>query len=453
MQTRFSVQDAVVIAGAGIAAAFTALRLLDFGFRPVILARRLRQVHGAETIPTAVLRWQDLIDVNGLLRRAGAIKGKGFAVDFEGRESFEKNEPLFYVERIALAQAALSLAVERGAALFYCEKMPVPVCEKDSVKLDAGEFASRFRYAVDATGRSAFWSRPVARAGRQTARIFSAPLQKGLIPGAKIITSGANKSWMYRIDLSDETNVGIVSADGAKISYPDEETVAKLGLPGAKLKLIARRPAFPQWTLEPCKNDRIFAVGDAAFAHNPIAGQGVSFALSSAAALAVVLRTCRDLPDFSGAAFSYYRELINSQKRRHLAFVENFERSEEYFSAAKENQSYFNELSSATKIEFSARVEITGLQRDNFIVPEEAVALRNGALVRWLGEFDLLRLKGICSSPVSLSFLRNLLSEFNLSPVKTTQLIGWCLSNGVLSASTEDRGKILTLEPSSASNR
>lgn len=432
MQTEFATKHDVVIAGAGIAAALTALCLLNFKFRPLILARRLPIVRGAEAIPASVLRWQDFIDIAGLLRKAGAVAARGFEVDFGGQENFGKPEPVFHVERIALARAALSLAVERGANLGYLEKPPVPHCTDDSVEVVSGNYAGKFQFAVDATGRSAFWSRPVARGGgNETAQLFTLP-QNGAARGGKIVI--LNRGWAYRIDLHEEITVGVVEESGTKRNFLDKETLAKLDLTETTAKRISRRPAFPQWTLEPCRDNRIFSVGDAAFAHNPIAGQGVLFAINSAVALAAVLRTCRELPQNSALAFDYFRELVNSEKRRHLSFLKTFAGGED-ISDFKEENIAPDDFSPTVKFKFSAPTKISGVRRDGLILPEETISLNTGGTARWLGEFDLLRLKDACSTSVSLLTLENYLSKNGLSPQKIERLIGWCIKNGILEKS------------------
>jgi flavin-dependent dehydrogenase len=419
----------VVIAGAGIAAAFTALRLLDFGFRPLILACHLPLIRGAESIPLSILRWQNIIDIATLLNQARAVVNKGFEVDLGGGNAFFKPEPVFHVERISLARTALAFAVSQGAALIYCKKLPALNYEDDSITALFENHLNKFQFAVDATGRRAVWSRPVGRAGKDVAYLFSFS-QNGKAVKGKILLSKDN--WAYRIDLPDEITVGIVGNPKTQQNFLDYKKLRKLHLPKEEAKLVNRRPAFPQWALEACKNRCLFAVGDAAFAHNPIAGQGVLFALSSAVALSAVLRTCRDLPQNTDLAICYYRELINLEKRRHLSFLETFAAN---ISENEKNPVTLPKLSPTTLLRFSAPTQISGVQRDGYILPEETILLRDGSFVRWLGGFDLLKLKILCSTPTSLSVLSKSLKNSKLSTHTIELLIQWCLTNRILEIS------------------
>ena len=430
MPGNFTNKHDVVIAGAGIAAALTAIRLLEYGFRPLILARRLRPAHGAEAIPESVLRWQRLIDVAALLKQAGAVATEGFEVDSGNKEGFKKAGTVFHVERVALARVALASAVNRGASLVYCEKLPNPVSEEGSIKIVLENRTRAFRFAIDATGRSACWSRPVKRLGDSLARLFRLPNNGNAMRRGKIVVMGGKKR-AYRIDLPDEITVGIVGAPQFNRDCADQDVLEKLQLNRTLGKPFINRPALPQAAVEVCKDNRI-SVGDAAFAHNPIAGLGVCAALSNAAAASDVLHTCREMPQNQNLAFDYYRELIDAEKRRHLTFLETFESEENNSEKAKEQINPLN-LSPTTKVRLSAPIEITGVKRDGFILPEEALSLPGGGKVRWLGEFDLLQLKQICLNPVSLSELLKFLSATNLPQNKAVELIGWCFRNDVLS--------------------
>jgi len=427
-----SAKHDIIIAGAGIAAAFTALRLLDFGFRPLVLARRLTPVRGAEAVPESILRWQNVVDIAGLLSQAGAVTSEGFEVDLGNREPFVKPAPVFHVERTALARAALASAVNHGAALIYCEKLPNLNVADDAVTAVFENSTNKFQFAVDATGRRAFWSRPVARAGNEVAQLFRFPAN-GKLRGGKIVVTG-RESWAYRIDLPEEITVGIVDKPNSKQNLFGDKRFEKLDLHATEGKFAGRRPAFPQWTVEPCRRRRIFAVGDAAFAHNPLAGQGIFFALSSAVALAAVLRTCRDLPENTDLALEYYRQLIDSERRRHLSFLKTFA-AEEDLSENKKQTVSLTDFSPADTVRFSAPTHISGVQRDGFILPEETILLKSGGFARWLGEFDLLHLKTLCPNPVPLSMFLSSLEKFKLTPPNTQRLIQWCLTNGVLEIS------------------
>jgi len=65
---------------------------------------------------------------------------------------------------------------------------------------------------------------------------------------------------------------------------------------------------------------------------------------------------------------------------------------------------------------------------------EEAVVLDDGGLVRWLGAFDLLRLRDLATSPLRLRDLQSCLEREGLSRAGSAALLDWCLRRGLLSA-------------------
>lgn len=426
MPINFQENYDVIIAGTGIAAAFTAIRLLDLGFRPLIFGRHLPLIRSAESIPSSILRWQNIIDVQQILNLAGAVVSEGFEIDFGDGLPSLKQGGFFHVERVTLARAALSIAVDRGASVIYCKKLPVLNTENSTLTALFENRQYKFRFAVDATGRRAVWSRPIVRSGKSIAYLFRFP-QTGTVSRGKILVS--EKSWSYRIDLTDEITVGFIENHGKSQNIIDIERFQQLNLRNEEPIFVKLRPAFPQWTLEPCKDRMIFTVGDAAFAHNPIAGQGVLFALNSAVALSAVLHTCRELPQNSDLAAQYYREFINSEKSRHLSFLEafangNYEKQKTHLALPK--------LSPDTLLKFSAPTQISGVRRNGYILPEETILLNNNNHARWLGDFDILKLRDLCLIPIPFSALSKSLKALKLTPTAVEHLIQWCLNYGVL---------------------
>jgi len=88
-------------------------------------------------------------------------------------------------------------------------------------------------------------------------------------------------------------------------------------------RYLGRRPAFPQWCENPIEGRRI-AVGDAAFAYDPLAGQGIRFALASAFAAASVIQDWKENGDH-GAANRFYRDFVGQARVRHLEFLAKLE--------------------------------------------------------------------------------------------------------------------------------
>ena len=88
-------------------------------------------------------------------------------------------------------------------------------------------------------------------------------------------------------------------------------------------RYLGRRPAFPQWCENPIQGRRI-AVGDAAFSCDPLAGQGIRFALASAFAAASVIQYWKENSN-RGAANRFYRDFVGQARVRHLEFLAKLE--------------------------------------------------------------------------------------------------------------------------------
>jgi hypothetical protein len=155
-------------------------------------------------------------------------------------------------------------------------------------------------------------------------------------------------------------------------------------------------------------------------AYNPLAGHGIRFAIQSAFAAAAVIRTWRDTPADAAVAEQYYEEFVSAAWRRHIAFLRGPSVSRQA------------NPSLAGQVRFIALTRVTGIQRDGRIVPEEAVQLLDGGLVRWVGGVDLLNMRNLAAVPIQLPQLIARLSILGLMPGQASQLVEWCLVRGVL---------------------
>ncbi len=447
MSKRISTRCDVVIAGAGIGAAATAMRLLSFGFRPLLLYRQTLINQGAEALPRRAIRLFDAIGMGSLLNEADAVLVEGFETTWRDKDTIRRHEGVIHIDREALARLALATAIKHGAKVSQCLSLPQLQSGPEAVSVNFGSEKHQFFAAVDATGRFARWSRPVSRIGRNVADIFHIPHTGTLLCG-KVATVA--QGWAYRIDLPHSITVGVVSHGGLQQKRLDEQIARRLSLPAVMASYTGRRPAFPQWAKEPLAGRKL-SVADAAIAHDPIAGQGVLFALGSALAAAAVIRTWRDLPQNKQLADSYYQELVAAEKRRHISFIEALynhseERDGEHYEYAdvipltdvvssidaSTEQSSIGATRLPHMVNFIGHTDVLGVQREGLIVPDEAIILKNGKAVRWLGKFDLLLLTKLCSSMTPVKILLEKLSQEHCPQKEGIMLIRWCLINDIL---------------------
>lgn len=343
---------------------------------------------GVEAIPEAAF---PLIRELGL-DRAVALAGGKIVEGFEN--AWIRSDPVLlpgrwlHIERSVFASAAIQEAVARGVEISMVRRLP-------SVPADC--FA-----AVDATGRSAAWSRPIHRQGNQVADLFEIPAaaaERGRIERTP-------DRWMYRIG----STLGVVSTR----SRPSH------GPPGARY--LGRRPAFPQWCEDPVRGRRI-AVGDAAFAYDPLAGHGIRFALASAFAAASVIQTWSEKSDTAPAS-RFYRDFVNQARIRHLEFLDKLEL----------DQPPAPPQPLPEKVRFSGRRGTAELSIESRIVTSDAVLFADQTAVRWLGGVDLLEFEHLARKPVTSAALLGHLHSLGVSGARARSIMSWCLRRGVLEA-------------------
>ena len=377
----------IIIAGEGIAAASVALRLLFLGHAPRLVTLGRVITTGVEAIPEVAFPLIADLGLNDAVIQAGGRIVKGF------ENAWVRSAPVLapgrwlYVERRAFAAAAIRLALARGAQISVVKRLPA---------VPKNCFA-----AVDATGRSAAWSRPIRRVGNLVADVFEVSSN-----GERGRVERSSDGWIYRIG----STVGVVSTRQRRSASP------------AGARFLGRRPAFPQWCESPLEGCRI-AVGDAALAHNPLAGQGIRFALASAFAAASVIQTWAHDGDRE-AAQSFYNNFVAQARIRHLEFLEQRE-----LDAAAEIPQVLPE-----RVRFSGRSGLAELSVDSHVVRGRAILLDGPAAVRWLGGVDLLQVEKLAGKPVVSTTLLREIVALGVTPVHASAVLLWCLRKGVLTS-------------------
>jgi hypothetical protein len=356
----------------------------------VTLGRTITE--GTEAIPEAAFPLIAELGLDDAVAEAGGRIVNGFENAWVPTAPVLRPGRWLHLERRAFAAAAVRVALARGAQISVVKLLP-PV-------------PRRCLAAVDATGRSAAWSRPVRRQGNQVADIFtiSTTAQRGRIERSA-------DGWIYRIG----STVGVVSTRQRRSPAP------------AGARFLGRRPAFPQWCESPIKGRRI-AVGDAALAYNPMAGQGIRFALASAFAAASVIQTWAHHGD-RAASHRFYSSFVAQARIRHLKFLEKQE-----LDAAAEIPQPMPE-----RVRFSGRSGLAELSVDAHVVRGPAILLDGPTAVRWLGGVDLLQLKKLARRPVASAALLREISAGGVEPAQASAVLSWCLRNGILTSAVRHK--------------
>jgi 2-polyprenyl-6-methoxyphenol hydroxylase-like FAD-dependent oxidoreductase len=415
----------VVIAGTGFAAACAALRLLAVGFRPVLLqSRRGRDLEGVEILPASMADQLALLGLGDVLARAGASPAEGIDVSWGRRDDGPHRYRTLHIDRLALRHEALVEATARGAEIRSIAHLPALSATRGKW-VDCG--SERFFAALDATGRRAVWARPVERLGRTCADTFAVATSAfSLFARVIRLPSG----WAYAAGSGGKATLGVVRDKPPREASLPEEIWQALRLPRSlPVRRLGRRPAFPQYATAPLRG-RVLAIGDAALAHNPLAGRGLSFALGSALAAAATIASWRNRPDACADAAEYYREYVAAECRRHLAFLASFD----------DDPPPIRPIGSGCGLSWQAQIAMTPLAIGECIRREPAIRLNDGGFVRWLGEFDLLRLQALCAVRARPDAVIARLCALGLGGREAALLLQWAVQKGVLAETEAERG-------------
>lgn len=420
-------QNNIIIAGTGIAAAAVASRLLSYGFHPVLLSRKLPHIHSIEAIPESVLRLFDALDLTPALELAGGVWVEGFENTWQDERVAIRPGRYIHVNRSALARSALAMAIQRGATVVDCHLIAPLTMDARSVWAVVNGVNQQFAAAIDATGRSALWSRPIERDRQQIAQIYRTCGSENLLRGR---IAQIPNGWAYRLGMPDTMTVGVVSSDRSRQESITDSIRSRLCLPPTSIHLLGRRSVSPQWAAAPIQDQRL-AVGDAALAYSPIAGQGIRFALSSSLAAAAVIRTWRDAPTDRSYATQYYSNLVNTEKRQHLAHLTSF--SADRLSTNDLPVTSISDTRLPSIVYFTGQTIVTELYVNGSIECTEALVLPDGSLVRWLANFDLLTMRNFCAEPRSTTSLIERVLRLQVNRREAIYIIHWCLERQILS--------------------
>jgi 2-polyprenyl-6-methoxyphenol hydroxylase-like FAD-dependent oxidoreductase len=413
----------VVIAGGGPAASAAALRLCALGIQPLLLLGKGRTPRGTEAISEAAMPLLAKAGLADAAQRAGGVLREGFEVNWGQQRSVRRGRWLC-LDRAAFAQAALDAAQQHGTEFRTVAALPGlrQIDGGVSLSIDGSEVI--FDAAIDATGRSAVWSRPAARLGNSVADLFVAPAGPGCRP---MVAELDSRSWYYQMTSGSELTIGIVHDGGRQWRARDLAGVWRCD--SDSLRYIGRRPAFPQWTLQPICWRRI-AVGDALLAHSPIAGNGVHFALSAAGLAAEVAASwIRPAPERDKAA-EFYSDMAHSARTRHLTAFNRLHSHTDGRPKIRKGERYA----------FSAPVAMHPLRVDGSYRSGECIQLSDGTSVRWFGGIDLLQLRAMAADQPGFGVLVKRCSALGITPSDAATVIGWCVAHEVLTKTQSDIG-------------
>ena len=332
----------VLIAGAGPAGSATAIALARRGLR-VLLLERSRFEHGriGESLAPSV---QPLLRELGVWEQFRSVPQ---VASFGGVSVWGDDEPQaqsymaqrfscgFHVERKAfdhmLAEAAHASGadLQLGTALERCQLTPSGY--RVSVRCGRERSALDTRVLIDATGRRAHVSRQLGAQRLLFDRAVAIAARLHVLTESHLLVEAAAPGWFYSAPLSDDTLSVMWMTDAdlcrdvqlraaiAQAPYTHARVQASDVYPGGPIQVHcahSQRMSHAPWQLAAA--GPYLAVGDAALAVDPIAGDGVVRALRSARRAAATVLQLLEAPQAQHELLTAYAAESDAECTRYL---------------------------------------------------------------------------------------------------------------------------------------
>ncbi len=414
-------EPCVVIAGDGVAASALACLLRDNGFGVILATRRRKPMPGKviEALPQAAVQLINQIGLTRALEESAPATVDGFD---NLRAPHRLTGTWTHVDRIRLAERCFTQARRRGATVVHHGATDPPLDCGDGVRIQLGPYDIQAFAAVDGTGRAARWSRPVQQAAPAMATLY-AGCGSGT-PRAGRLTGDGDR-WAYLLEHHHAATLGVITPRGVPSTHNLDDLAAALNFHRRIDPCpVARCAASIQWATKPVGHRRL-AIGDAALAMSPLAGQGVRFALSSALAAAAVLRTWAD--GHNDIATDYYRSLIDGARNRHRAKVQRLDQDPILAQTAD-----ITLPDGDPALVFTPLALTRGQNRGGRIVPAECFQLADGGLVRTVAGVELQWLREATAKRATVTELNEALTRRGVDKHSAAAVIEWAFRHEVL---------------------
>ena len=283
----------VLIAGAGPAGSALALQLSRVGHAVSLVAPARKTHRPPETLPGTVGEHLDALGLNLELQSLPRIATPSIEVAWGDDHAVELPARSLHVDRDAFDALLLDAARRAGASITRAGVVRVERAGTWRIHLDNGKSA-RADLLVDATGRAARVAHALGARridfDRLVALVFSAARQRD---HDTLLVESTWDGWWYSSPApgADAALVHLTDLDLLKHAARSRHRIETL-TPPPNLRARVSDARFQRalrastYLVEPLAGDGWLAVGDAAFALDPLSGQGVIEALCSARAAA-----------------------------------------------------------------------------------------------------------------------------------------------------------------------
>lgn len=430
----------VVVLGAGPAGAATAIGLVRRGYSVTVIGevRRFRAVEGVSERVFAALQSAGFEQALAAVQKPSPRR-----VTWNGQTSAANTERL--IDRQAFDRGALADLVKHGVALIDARVTHWSEAEGGAeIAFEAADGPCRVRadFVVEARGRAAPFAGAARVRGRETVSI----LQYWQGPpgdGGSAVESFAD-GWAWLAGMSDGSRYLQLTLDVATSALPAKRLLgdycsARLqGLEAARPFIADSNPVgLPHARtstpvlVEDLAGERWLRVGDAAMAVDPLSGNGIFQALSSALQAPAVIATLLERPADGALARNFHHRRVESLFYRFARIGRDFHALETQWpgQAFWVTRSAWPDSVASHQVVTPERVEIRSMPvvSEGFIERREVVVTPDQTLGVW--HVDGLpvapALRALRQTAGDADPVRAVSSALSITTARAARLIAW----------------------------
>ncbi len=414
----------VLVVGGGPAGSATARRLAMLGCSVLLVERSMfPRPHVGESLSSGV--WVHF-DNLGILRQ---IENAGFRLSFDTllrwngeTRRIERPRPSLIVDRARLD--ALMLEAARDAGVEVAQPMFVEqVSATDEgwrVRMSDGRSAD-VRFLVDASGRANF-----SRRDRHVtaSRLIAWHARWHLAqPPDETLVERCGERWLWGTTLPDGTFSAMTFGDDSTPMIDTiRESVLFASLAGLDPIEAPRAADATPYSCQSPIDARSVAVGEAAFAIDPISASGVQTALASGMVAAVAVNTILKREENRDAAIAFYTSHVARASARHVQWAaDTYEGREETVSPPA--------IDGAMLISANGDAQVmVPMIRDHFVELAPAIRTASGNDVAFLGSTALAPL---VASIRARTPARAIVDDWSgtLGPQRASAVLSWLVEH------------------------
>ncbi len=336
----------ICVIGGGPAGATISMRLSELGHRVILLEKeKFPRPHAGICLSEETDVLLHYLGVGNTIKQEAFLQRRSTLIKWGSDEAAIAEQKGTHVDRGRFDQVLLQYAADAGVEVLQPARSQSIVHKQDhewQIKADVnGEtLMISARFLVDASGRTGALPGKRVRTAPSLFALHAIWQLRSTPPCDGFMEAGQN-AWLWAALLNDKQCMISLYTDPASLSHNGDTDLRQFYLSNLQqfsltnmldcetvLSNVYGCDASSRYSEDPVGADYI-RVGDASFAVDPMASQGVHLALSSAIQAAIVVNTLIQYPQHAAAAQTFY---CNRQQERIVQYRERT--SAEYAKAA-----------------------------------------------------------------------------------------------------------------------